>query len=1038
MRIEVGYRDEFPDGRALRLAARLKRAGVASLQRITLCDVYLLSGYADPGNAVLREVFCDSVVQDFWVQRSDDQPRPHSADWNAVIEVTRKPGVTDPVGITAADALRRAGVVSLPERPVDAAGDGSRAAAVPSAVQSARQYRLVVDGSPDRQLETAQQVAAALHNPLIERAVVLAPYVGAAAAALPLAYSNRIAASPAEVLTFDLASMQPHQLMQLSRDRLLSLEPPEMGAIRDYYADPATTASRRAAGLPAGCTDVELEMIAQTWSEHCKHKIFQAHIEYREDGDDQSAPQHIDGLFDTYIRRVTQSVAAGRDDLKSVFHDNAGVVAFDDRTYVCFKAETHNSPSALDPYGGAITGIVGVNRDILGTGKGAKPIFNTNVLCFGELDTPVEAIPQGLMHPRRVLDGVHHGIVDGGNQSGIPTIAGAVLFDDSYVGKPLVFCGTGGILPARIDNEESWIKHIEPGHLAVMVGGRIGKDGIHGATFSSLALDEASPVSAVQIGDPITQRNMTDFLLEARDRGLYAGITDNGAGGLSSSLGEMAQHSGGVRIELDCCPLKYPGLAPWEILVSESQERMSLAVDPAHIQELISLAAARNVEATVVGRFSDSGAVEVFYHDRPVARLDLGFLHDGLPRMQLTARWRSPRAAAPCPAAPGPSARLVTDDRETLLQLLGEPNIASKEALVRQYDHEVQAGSVIKPFVGVGADAPSDGAVVRPRSGSNRALTVTHGICPRYGDADTYHMAMCAVDEAFRAHIALGGDPERAYALDNFCWPDPVLSEDTPDGPYKLAQLVRACRGLHDACVAYGLPLISGKDSMKNDARLAGRKVSVRPTLLISLMGVIKDASRARSTDFVAAGDHIYLLGATRGELGGTSLEKLLQRAGVAAHLGAPPTVDPRSALALYRALHAAIDDGLVASCHDLSDGGLAVALAESALGGRLGARVDIQTVVTSLPATDGASVQPGLPAVTRALFCETPSRFLASVAPVQQREFEAALAGHTCVLLGRVVEQPVLQVRNGSELRLELGLEQARDAFGRLNGEIV
>ncbi|TVR04142.1 MAG: hypothetical protein EA403_05490, partial [Spirochaetaceae bacterium] len=811
---------------------------------------------------------------------------------------------------------------------------------------------------------------------------------------------------------------------------------------------------------------------------------------------------------------VTETLSAGRNDLKSVFHDNAGVVTFDEETDVCFKAETHNSPSALDPYGGAITGIVGVNRDILGTGKGARPILNTNVLCFGELDTPPDAIPEGLMHPRRVLAGVHHGIVDGGNQSGIPTVAGAVLFDDSYVGKPLVFCGTAGVLPAQINGEASWIKHINPGHRVVMVGGRIGKDGIHGATFSSLALDESSPVSAVQIGDPITQRNMTDFLLEARDRGLYAGITDNGAGGLSSSLGEMAQYSGGVRIELDRCPLKYPGLAAWEILVSESQERMSLSVEPQHLDELLALARSRSVEATDIGEFTASGAVEITHAGRIVGRLDLSFLHDGCPRMQLRATWRPARpgvappgapagaAPAPRPAPPGATAGDPAPPgataTATLLALLAEPNIASKEVLVRQYDHEVQAGSVIKPFVGAASDAPSDGAVWRVRPHSNRGLTVTHGICPRYSDADTYNMAMCAVDEAYRAHIALGGDPDRAYALDNFCWPDPVQSAETPDGEYKLAQLVRACRGLADACLAYGLPLISGKDSMKNDARLAGRKVSVRPTLLVSLMGIIEDVTTARSTDFIAPGHLIYLVGETRGELGGTLFEKQYQRTvtghatstaagpvaparatgpdAAAPHLGAAPQVHPQTALPRYRALHAAITGGLVASCHDLSDGGLAVALAESCIGGRLGAEVDLTPVLEALaqpgaPERPGAAAPPPSPGTDvspelRALFCETPSRFIVSVRPEHRASFEAALAPASTgpsstasassispstgpassspastgspTLLGQVTARKHITITAGARAILDLAVEEAVAAFGRLSQELA
>jgi phosphoribosylformylglycinamidine synthase len=592
---------------------------------------------------------------------------------------------------------------------------------------------------------------------------------------------------------------------------------------------------------------------------------------------------------------------------------------------------------------------------------------------------------------------VHHGIIDGGNQSGIPVAAGGFLFDPSFLGKPLVFCGTGGILPARIGGEESWIKHIDPGDLAVMTGGRIGKDGIHGATFSSQALDEESPTSAVQIGDPITQKKMLDFLLEARDSGLYKGITDNGAGGLSSSLGEMAELSGGVRIDLDRCPLKYEGLAPWEILVSESQERMSLAVDPGKIDEFLSLARRMDVEATVVGVFTSSGAVEVTYGDETVGYLDLAFLHDGLPKMNLRAEWVPPRTTPVDFSASKPGLRDGGPGlTKACLALLSDPNVASKEPLVRQYDHEVQAGSVIKPFVGTGSDAPSDGGVLKPRYGSRRGVTVTHGICPRYGAVDTYRMALAAVDEAMRAHVALGGDPDLAYALDNFCWPDPVESEQTPDGRYKLAQLVRACEGLKETCIAYRLPLISGKDSMKNDARLGDRVISVLPTLLVSLMGIVPDVELSMTTDFKAAGDLIFLLGSTRGEMGGSAYCRIAGR-----EFGEAPLVRPEEAIELYRRVFRAAGRGILASCHDLSEGGLAVAAAESALGGRLGGEIDIARMPLGAPSAEEGGA--GAFETERILFCETPSRFLVTVNPADRGEMEAIFDGFPCAEVGRV-----------------------------------
>ncbi len=793
--------------------------------------------------------------------------------------------------------------------------------------------------------------------------------------------------------TFDLAGMDDARLAELSRGRLLALSPDEMRAIRAWAAD---------RGGPV--TDVELEMIAQTWSEHCKHKIFNATIRHQEAGREET----IRSLFKTCIRSTTERLAGRRRFLRSVFHDNSGVVAFDRRTLVCFKVETHNSPSALDPYGGAITGIVGVNRDIMGTGKGARPIFNTNVLCFGWPDTPESDVPAGLLHPLRVLEGVHRGIVDGGNQSGIPVVAGGFVFDESYLGKPLVFCGTGGILPATVRGRPSWERRVAPGDLAVMVGGRIGKDGIHGATFSSEALSSSSPTSAVQIGDPITQKKACDLLLEARDLGLYRGLTDNGAGGLSSSLGEMATLSGGVRVDLDRCPLKYLGLAPWEILLSESQERMSLAVPKDRLGALLSLAKRRDVEATVVGEFTADGYVEVTAGGKRVARVELAFLHDGLPPMELRSRWIEPqlrqpdRATAPEAAVTAAAPPSCLDLAAMLRAVLSDPNVCSREEWVRQYDHEVQGRSVVKPFVGVRREAPSDGAVLRLRPDARLGITVTHGIAPRYGDWDAYDMARCAVDEAVRGHVALGGDPERMAGLDNFCWPDPVEGPDNPDGAYKLAQLVRACRGLADACAAYRLPLISGKDSMKNDARVGDRRISVRPTLLVSLLGVVPDVRRALTTDFKRPGDSIWLVGTSRGELGGTIYERISGK-----RFGACPSPVPSESMRQYRRIHRAARRGFLSSCHDLSDGGLWVALAESALGGDLGAEVSLDAVPADRPLS-----------ADQLLFGETPGRLLVSVGQCAERRFRRLMRGLPAARIGVVAATERVRVmRGGAEI---------------------
>jgi phosphoribosylformylglycinamidine synthase subunit PurSL len=991
MRFEVFYKDPSLDGRATRLQRQVHEHVSASISNCMIVDVYLLDGPHGLTEARGAEIFADRVIEDVLVDEGLAGSLLNN-EWNILIEVRYKAGVTNPVAITARQAVEEELGVRLSHDCI---------------IQTARQYLIEMDNISEG---VVGELKSFLHNPLIQQTVFISRDKWLNSERPPAVYPHISDTKPQKVETFQVAELEIDRFLELSDSRLLALNREELLAIQEYFRSPTTEKKRIEKGLPREATDVELEMIAQTWSEHCKHKIFNADIIYR----DGETIETIRSLFNLYIKGTTEALASSCTFLRSVFYDNSGVIEFDEETLICFKAETHNSPSALDPYGGAITGIVGVNRDIIGTGLGAKPVFNTNVLCFGEPDTPENSLPKGLLHPRRVMEGVHHGIIDGGNQSGIPVVGGAFLFDPSFTGKPLVFCGTGGILPAKIGEIDGWTKEIRAGDLAVMAGGRIGKDGIHGATFSSTVLDEESPTSAVQIGDPITQKKMLDFILEARDRELYRGLTDNGAGGLSSSLGEMAEYSGGVRIDLHACPLKYEGLSCWEILVSESQERMSLAVPPDKIDSFLDLAGRRGVEAAVIGEFTKTGSVDIFDGSRIVGSLDLEFLHKGVPVMQLEAEWKAPD-------------RGTTIDKEfseeglknNLIALLREPNIASKETLVRQYDHEVQAGSVVKPFVGRDSDAPSDGAVIKLKYDSMRGIVVTHGICPRVSDLDSYHMAMCAVDEAYRAYIACGGNPGIAAALDNFCWPDPVYSDENPDGRYKLAQLVRACRGLQEACLAYNLPLISGKDSMKNDARLEGKKVSVRPTLLISLMGIIDDIGKAMTTDFKIIGDSIYLAGETRDELGGSMFEKINQCC-----FPGCPSVDTVSALKLYHKIHTCIERGFIRSCHDLADGGLGVALAESVLGMKGGAEIDLEHVpVNRSAAESGPSVL---------LFSETPSRFLLSVSPDTEAAFEEIIKDLPVEKIGKVTGSDVMTVNHGDKKLMSVSIGELERAWKR------
>nr|WP_255216501.1 AIR synthase-related protein [Pseudenhygromyxa sp. WMMC2535] len=807
------------------------------------------------------------------------------------------------------------------------------------------------------------------------------------------------------------------ELERISQAGMLALSLAEMRAIAAHFRERGRDPS-----------DAELECLAQTWSEHCKHKIFASPIHYV---DPEGRERTIDrGLFRTYVRGATQTVADARGDdfLVSVFHDNAGVVRFTDDDHLVYKVETHNSPSALDPYGGAMTGIVGVNRDSFGTGLGADLLTNVWGYCFGDPRAEIE-LPPGLMHPRRIRDGVHHGVVDGGNQSGIPYSRGFELFDSRYAGKPLVYCGTAAAMPVRVPGPggEGWRpterKEIAVGDAIVMVGGRIGKDGIHGATFSSVELDENSPVQAVQIGDPITQKMMWDFLAEARDRGLYSGMTDNGAGGLSSSVGELAEATGGARIDLERAPLKYPGLAPWEILISEAQERMTVAVPPAQLDAFLALAERREVEASVLGEFTDDGHFRVVHGELEVCDLELAFMHEGVPLPTLEARWSPPDAGADASSAAagaeGFEVLAALEPAALLVELLARPNLAAGHERARAYDHEVKGLSVIKPLVGVQGDVRSTATVMRVRHGRDEGVILGEGVHPWYSDFDTEAMAMACVDEGVRRVLCAGARIDRLAALDNFCWPDPIASAKTPDGHHKLAQLVRCCEGLHAACVAYGVPLISGKDSMKNDAYLGGVKISIPPTLLVSVIAQTEDVGRCLSLEPRAAGDRVYLLGPTAAELGGSELTRA--RALVGPGVEAVPRTDLAACWARYEAFAKARDAGLVRSAHVCGRGGLGVAVADMVLASERGLELALSTE--------------GSMDINAMLFSESTGRIVLTCGADQAEALEAALAGHGLVALGRVSERARLTITSSSAAdgpgpTLDLGLDELRRPF--------
>jgi len=960
-RIYVGAKPFCRDALGERVRAKIVHdLQIATITSIRTAAVYALNAHlgADELRRLAEGPFSDPIVQDCAI----DSTFCETFDW--MVEVGCRPGVTDNPGRTA----REAALVLLGREP----GPGF-------SVHTGCQYFITGNIARKHVERIAREVLA---NELIQTVSIYTrdEWLAAHRHDFPLPIVKAGAAGAPPYTEVDL-EVPDEALERVSRERVLALSLTEMRVIRDHYRAPDTRSQRAAAGLPACPTSVELEILAQTWSEHCKHKIFNAEITYREQG---RPPLMVDGLFKQYVRRTTEEVrkAKGAEDIcLSVFKDNSGVVRLNERYAITFKVETHNSPSALDPYGGALTGIVGVNRDPFGTGLGSRLIANTDVFCFASPfhDKP---LPPRILHPKRVLEGVREGVEHGGNKSGIPTVNGTIVFDERFLGKPLVYCGTLGLMETTINGRPGYLKQAAPGDHIMMVGGRIGKDGIHGATFSSEPLHEGSPVTAVQIGDPITQKRMTDFLLRAREKDLYSSLTDNGAGGLSSSVGEMAQDTNGAELHVDRAPLKYAGLEPWEIVVSEAQERMTVAVPPGKAQPFLDLAAEWNVEATDLGAFNASGFFTIVHQGTTVARLDMHFLHDGLPRMRLDAVWAPPKAAERAVASADPAADLIA--------LMKRLNICSKEYVVRQYDHEVQGGSVVKPLCGARNDGPSDAAVIRPLLDSAEGIAVANGLVPRYSDLDAYAMASCGADEAVRNAVCVGADPRHMAGLDNFCWCDPIKTAENPDGDFKLGQLVRANQALYDICTAYGVPLISGKDSMKNDYRIGKTRISIPPTVLFSVVAKVHDVSKAVTMDFKAAGSLVYLLGRTYRDLGASEYADMK-----GAVYGSVPRVrDPGQAIESYRRLHDAIAGGLVRASHDLSDGGLAVALAEMCLAGELGVRVEL-----------GRVPQVGCDTDAELLFSESPCRILIEVSPENADELERRFTGLPLAGIG-VVER--------------------------------
>ena len=968
-----------PDVIATETVADARDLGLSSQLSIGFARGYLIQGNLNREQVDLlaSKLLADPVVERTLVDVVGGESLKKGlagTTTGRILYVLPKPGVTDVV----ADAARKS---------------ASDFGVAPEAVRTFKKYW--IEGVDDEELRRLARKL--LSNDAIEQVAFDCLDFDTLQVGSPYVF---------QLQTCPIREMNDEALLKLSKEGQLYLSLAEMQTIKDYFCQ-----------LDRDPTDVELETIAQTWSEHCSHKTLAGRISY-------SGPEG-ELFFENMLKEtIFASTVKIRENLGendfcvSVFEDNAGVVKFDDEYNVCFKVETHNHPSALEPYGGANTGIGGVIRDPMGTGMGAKPICNTDVFCFAPPQLDSSEVPNGVLHPRRVVKGVVAGVRDYGNRMGIPTVNGSVFFDKRYLGNPLVYCGNVGLIPV-----DKSFKEAKANDLIVAMGGRTGRDGIHGATFSSAELtSESETISggAVQIGNAIVEKTVLDVMLEARDRELYDAVTDCGAGGFSSAVGEMGEKIG-AEVNLDSALLKYEGLSYSEIWISEAQERMVFAVPKEKWSEFKALADSEDVETFILGEFKPTGRLVLKYNGQEVANLDMKFMHKGRPKVIRQAVYARPAVApitvksddvtlwAQTAVSNSVTGNPVSDSKNNftcdLEAILSSLNVASKHWVIRQYDHEVQGGSVLKPLVGVANDGPGDAAVLRPRVCSRRGLVVSNGMNPNYGDYDTYNMAASAIDEAIRNAVAVGANPSTLTLLDNFCW-------GNSEKPEVLGSLVHAALACYDVSIAMGTPFISGKDSLNNEFRPEGKEpIAIPPSLLISAMGQVDDVATCVSMDFKKAGNALFVVGLTKNELGGSHLSLVRNWVG-----GQSPTLDVVVARRTYETVYKAIQSGLIRSIHDLSEGGLVVSLAESAFAGGLGAEVS----TSQIPFEAGQEELNKLPQIDAAqftdyvkLFSETNSRFVVEVPEEKASAFEALFNDSNVVIgrIGKVTEAPRLKI---------------------------
>jgi len=926
-RIEVRDKKSIYDAVAEGLKIDIKDLGIKSVKDIEYVQVYTVQGdfLERQLKKIAEEVLTDKISQEYSYKNGFGAVKSRNS---RIVEIAYNPGVMDPVEESAMKACKDLGIKNV------------------DSISTSKKYILKGNIIASDFEKIRDRL---LYNKVIQHVVSGNP--------------QKKTKTPSHAfgrVEVDIISASDKELKKLSIRGQLYLSLVEMKAIKDYFKK-----------LKRNPTDCELETLAQTWSEHCKHKTMMGAVNFN--------GRKFKNLLKETVMKVTTDL--DKSWCVSVFKDNAGIIKFDSKHNICFKVETHNHPSALEPYGGAETGIGGVIRDPMGTGLGSKPIINTDVFCFGKPNVSSGSVPRGALHPKRVLKGVVSGVRDYGNKMGIPTVNGSVCFDERYTGNPLVFCGNVGIMP-----KECSFNKVSTGDLIVAVGGRTGRDGIHGATFSSAELTHESETisgTAVQIGNPITEKKVLDTLLKARDKGLYDAITDCGAGGFSSAVGEMGELIG-AEVYLEKAPLKYDGLKPWEIWISEAQERMVLAVKPKKVKALLNIFEMENVEATVIGKFTNTKKLCLFYKDNKVTDLDMSFIHDGLPKVPREAYWKKDNEKKE--SLPAKKKNLNGD----LLKVLSTWNVCSKEWIIRQYDHEVQGGSVLKPLIGVENDGPSDASITRPFLDSHKGIVLSNGINPNYGELNPYWMAASAIDEALRQIVATGGDIEKTALLDNFCW-------GNTDKPRQLGSLVRASQACYDIAKAFGTPFISGKDSLNNEFNAGKKTVSIPPTLLISAISVMPDVRKSISSDVKEAGNVLYVVGKTYNELGGSQYFVVSRKKG-----GYVPKVRIDAAIKTMKRLTAAIKNGYINSAHDCSEGGIAVCVSEMLFSGGMGADISLK----------GVSIEKGINRDEIIMFSESNSRFIVEVAPGKEKEFKKFMRGIDLSRIGTVTESKKLMVR--------------------------